>query len=536
MQPSPGPAHHDSRESVARELEAALQSGKLNRPAEAVAHYQQALERSRLDPAAYADVVKHLSRSAQKYPRDAAYRHLLGAAHFFGRDLRNAEIHLRKAAELAPGNASILRMLGDCLMQAGKPDGALSSYRNAVKLAPGDRDARLRLAGLLAYIGAREEARGLYQRLIDDGARDPLAYSGLIEVSDYSEATAEPPEYSAAISLAENPALPPALRRMLHFSAAKIDRARKRRDLEFAHYFRAKQFFPYRFDVEYFSDLVAALKEATSPEFFSERTALSDNSQRPVFIFGMPRSGTTLTEQILAAHPGVAAGGELTFFTEAAKSLGIAPRRSEGSLPLERIAERLRSIDIADTKLLAAKYGEQLQQRGPGRMRVTDKMPGNFLHLWLIALVFRDAGYIHCTRDPLATCFSCFTTDLGDAHAYTQDFVTLARYYRIYQDLMRHWIKVLPVRIFESPYEALVTQPESAVRGLLAAVRLDWDPACLTFHESHRLAQTASYAAVREPIHPRKLENWRGYESEIAALRSALELQGDETGNPARPA
>jgi hypothetical protein len=196
------------------------------------------------------------------------------------------------------------------------------------------------------------------------------------------------------------------------------------------------------------------------------------------------------------------------------------------SLPLERIVERLQSLDAKDVKGLAGNYSEQLQWRGGGRIRVTDKMPGNFLHLWLIALVFRDAGYIHCTRDPIATCFSCYTTDLGDAHAYTADFSTLAGYYKIYADLMRHWQKVLPVTIFESRYEDLVLDPETSVRKLLAAAGLPWDPACLSFHESHRLARTASYAAVREPIHPRNLDKWGAYEPYLGRLKAALAEAG----------
>ena len=152
---------------------------------------------------------------------------------------------------------------------------------------------------------------------------------------------------------------------MLHFSAAKIDRARKRRDLEFAHYVRAKEHYPYRFDLTYFSELVAALKEAITPEFYAERAAYADKSKRPVFIFGMPRSGTTLTEQILAAHPSVAAAGELTFFSEAVRAARPWRRGArEESLPLERVAERLQSLDLSYAKDLAAKYSEQLQWRG----------------------------------------------------------------------------------------------------------------------------------------------------------------------------
>lgn len=318
------------------------------------------------------------------------------------------------------------------------------------------------------------------------------------------------------------------MRRMLHFSAAKVDRARKRRDLEFAHYVRGKEHYPYTFDLTYFSEVAAALKEAITPQFYAERATYADRTTRPVLIFGMPRSGTTLTEEIVAAHPSVAAGGELTFFSETISHLGFGAQRSDRSLTPERFSGRLQSFDLAEARGIAARYDNELQARSNGRIRVTDKMPENFLHLWLIALLFPRATFIHCTRDPMATCFSCFTTDLTDAHSYTRDFPTLAGYYRIYEDLMRHWTKVLPIAIVENRYEKLVTEPESTVRKLLEAARIPWDPACLSFHQSDRVARTASYAAVREPIHSRNVETWRAYEDYLGPLKAALGIENSD--------
>lgn len=513
-----------------RELAAAAAHGRNNRRQQSLIHYKQAVQLVGRNPAILPEVVRHLKASSDRSPKDAALRHLLGAAYFLGKDYRNAEAQLRKAATLSPTDAPILCMFGDSLMRLGKTDEALTAYRQAVAAAPTNREARTRLAGLLAYRGERAASGDLYRQLIEEGVSDPLVYSGLIEVSDYAGATSDPPEYSAAISLAENPSLPAAMRRMLHFSAAKVDRARQRRDLEFAHYLRGKENYPYRFDLTYFSETIAALKAAVTPQFIAERAAFANKSARPILIFGMPRSGTTLTEQILAAHPSVAAGGELTFFPDAAARLGLAAQRSDRSLPPERIAERLQSLDKAELRQLAAQYSNELQRRGGGKARVTDKMPENFLHLWLIALLFPAATYIHCVREPVATCFSCFTTDLSDSHAYTQDFATLAGYYRIYEDLMRHWAKVLPVAIVENRYEALVAHPEGSVRRLLEAARLPWDPACLAFHESDRVARTASYAAVREPINPHSLERWRAYADYLGPLFKALGVDGHRQG------
>jgi len=326
--------------------------------------------------------------------------------------------------------------------------------------------------------------------------------------------------------LAERLSARPPLRPITLFAIARIDRAQKRRKAEFERYRRGKSLFESRFDLTYFGETIAALKATVTPAFFAEREDFADKSERPLLVFGMPRSGTTLTEQILSAHPQVSGAGELRFFSRAARSLGISERRTATSLSPDAIAESIGSIDASGARRLRAGYLDQLQNLGGGKVRVTDKMPHNFLHLWLIALLFPRATYIHCVRDPLDTCFSCFTTDLGDAHDYTADFETLAGYYRLYKDLMQHWSSVLPIRIVENRYEDLVAEPENAVRRMLEAAKLPWHDACLKFHQRDRIAQTASYAAIREPVHARSLEKWRAYEEEVAPLREALARQG----------
>ena len=507
--------------------------------AETIDGYRQALARAPRNAAALAqfaalllrageprEAIGRLTKGVRTMPGDPGLRHLLGAAYLQADDLRNAEIHLRKALKLAPNSVPFLRTLGDCCLRAQKSAEAEAYYRKAVSIAPRDAESRVRLAGLLAYKGARKEALDAYRGLLSDGFKHPLVYAGLFEASDYSDTTDKPPEYAPAAALAENESVPPPVRRMLHFALARIDRMQKRREAEFDRYRRGKALFAGRFDLDHFAETVAALKMAITPGFFADRRDFADRSERPLLVFGMPRSGTTLTEHILSAHPQVSGAGELRYFARAARALGIADRRGETTPPPDAIAERIRSIDAPEAKRLRAGYLDQLQNLGGGKVRVTDKMPHNFLHLWLIALLFPRATFIHCTRDPLATCFSCFTTDLGDAHGYTADFETLAGYYRLYKDLMQHWSSVLPIRIVQNSYERLVTNPETAARSMIEAARLPWHDACLEFHRRDRVAQTASYAAIREPVHTRSVEKWRAYENEIAPLRQALSRHG----------
>jgi hypothetical protein len=192
----------------------------------------------------------------------------------------------------------------------------------------------------------------------------------------------------------------------------------------------------------------------------------------------------------------------------------------------DAIAARIGALDLGEAKRLRSAYLQQLQWLGGGKPRVVDKLPHNFLHLWLIALLFPKATYVHCMRDPVATCFSCFTTDVGEAHSYTADFDTLAGYYRLYKDLMQHWNSVLPVRLYQHSYEDFVADPEPGTRRLLDAARLSWNDACLSPHETARVAQTASYAQIREPVHSGNIDKWQSYGPHIEPLLAALRREG----------
>ena len=200
----------------------------------------------------------------------------------------------------------------------------------------------------------------------------------------------------------------------------------------------------------------------------------------------MPRSGTTLTEQIISRHPDAAAAGELRDIARIAASLGLRSRRCEG------LRQAARQADPRRSKELARRYLAVLDRISADAARVTDKMPQNFQHLGLIALLFPKRRIIHCRRDPLDTCVSCFTMQLRDHnHGYAGDLGTLGSYYREYAALMAHWREVLPVPIYDLDYERLIEAPEEESRKLIEFIGLPWDPACLTPHESARAGHDA---------------------------------------------
>jgi len=235
-------------------------------------------------------------------------------------------------------------------------------------------------------------------------------------------------------------------------------------------------------------------------------------SEVPLLIVGMPRSGTTLVEQILASHPAVCGAGELTFWPEQLGRSGAGQRPFPASVA--GAGEPLRE--------LASRYLALLTERGGCAARVSDKMPYNFLYLGVIATLLPGASVVHCRRQAMATCFSIYTRDLAGNHPYAYALDDLASAYAGYARLMAHWHEVLPGRIVDVDYEALVAQPEGGIRHLLAQLRLPWDPACLRFHESTRAVTTASQWQVRRPIYGEAREHWRAYATELAPLASAL--------------
>jgi hypothetical protein len=231
----------------------------------------------------------------------------------------------------------------------------------------------------------------------------------------------------------------------------------------------------------------------------------------------MPRSGTTLVEQIIASHPQAYGAGELKKIRDLAREMGVR-RGVAGDYP-EVVAE----IDPETSRVLAAEY-EAYLCRGvdPGVTRVADKMPSNFAHLGFIALLFPDARVVHCTRHPLDVGLSIYFQHFAHSHEYAHDLSDIGHFYRLYQRFMKHWNEVLPLRIHHLRYEDLVTNPEGETRALIEFLGLPWNEGCLAFHKNERSVRTASAWQVRRPVYNRGVGRWRNYEKYLGPLKQAL--------------
>jgi hypothetical protein len=305
-------------------------------------------------------------------------------------------------------------------------------------------------------------------------------------------------------------------RRALHFSLGRIFDRLHRYGEAFEHYSAANQLakLNYNFDDEV--QLCNRLKEIFSSEHLKSLPKAGNKSERPVFVVGMPRSGTSLAEQILSSHSEIYGAGELQHMNELVGSIrGI-------TLSKDDFPECVVELDAGQMDQLANTYLAKLDDLSADAPRVVDKMPNNFHYLGLIGLLFPKARIIHCLRDPRDTCLSIYFQDFNQTHAYGSDLTILGRYYREYEKLMAHWRSVVDIPLYEIHYADLVADQEKYSRELIEFCGLDWDDNCLDFYKAKRDVATASYNQVRRPMYKSSLERWRHYEPYIQPLLESL--------------
>ncbi len=259
-----------------------------------------------------------------------------------------------------------------------------------------------------------------------------------------------------------------------------------------------------------------ALIEAFSEGFFVQKDFYGSDSDRPIFIIGMPRSGTTLIEQIIASHPDVAGAGELIDVDLLTTALTRIYPESGGYPGCASKLDKNVAAELADS------YLGRLLSLSKSAARVIDKMPMNYLHLGLLAVLFPSAHIIHCRREPMDVCLSCYFQYFAPQLSYSFGLEDLGFAYRRYERLMMHWRKVLPVPVFDVQYEELVSNQESVSRKLIDFCGLEWNTSCLAFNESKRLVKTASSWQVRQPIYATSIGRWKRYEKHLTPLKEAL--------------
>jgi len=524
----------------------------LGRPQEAAASHRRALV---INPR-YADAYNNLGsalrdlgrleeavasyRRAVEIKADfaMAHRNLGGALRSLGRFDEAVVCHLR-AVEIQPEFAEAHLLLGDALLDLGQPDEAVASYRRALALKPdfaeaynslgialrqqnlmAEAEAACRqalainpelvaptvlLAQLRADLGEFAEAESLLRRAIAIDPQLPEAWAGIAALRKMTSSDAG---WLAEAQRIAGRQLLPRQEAHLRYAIGKYFDDVGDFEQAFANYRRAnelsrrhgpphdRQRLTRTFDLIIRRDDRAAMNPA--------RSAAAESS-RPAFIVGMPRSGTTLAEQILASHPAVFGGGEIRFWSKASATHAWSGLGERAHVSLMR--------------RLADDYLRLLEDLSPNALRVVDKMPENFMHLGLIHAAFPHARIIHMRRDPIDTCLSIYFQNFQAAHSYANDLEDLAHYYTEYLRLMRHWRPILGEdAILDVPYEGLVKDQERWSRRMLEFLGLPWDPACLDFHRTSRAISTFSKWQARQEISNSSVGRWRHYEKFVGPL------------------
>ena len=303
-------------------------------------------------------------------------------------------------------------------------------------------------------------------------------------------------------------------RATLHFGLGKAFLDIGDSEQAFRHYSEGNRLrrFTYSYDPAADERWMASLAEVFSPSLLATKADMGARSDLPVFVVGMPRSGTTLVEQILASHPMVHGAGEL-------KRLQTLVDGIEG------FPNAARDLTATQLKALGEAYLAFVEPMAAGRRRVVDKMPSNFLHLGMIRLALPDARVIHCRRDAVDTCLSCYTKLFAGEQAFAYDQTELGRFHCAYRALMTHWRAILPPSHFlEVDYEAVVDDVEREARRMLDYLGLAWDDTVLRFHETERPVRTASVNQVRQPIYRTSTGRWRKHAAHLQPLLAALNV------------
>lgn len=411
-------------------------------------------------------------------PGHPAYLNLL--ANLLGRSGDHLRAIETFAAVLAdhPSNPRIWMAYGDALKTAGRTEDGVAAYRRSLELAPGFGEAWWSLANLKTFRFAPAEIEAMRVQLARADASDD---DRLHLHFALGKALEDSGEYSESFNQ--------------YVEGNRIRRA------------------GVAYDAEATTRVVHRTRTLFTAAFVAGRRDLGCEADDPIFIVGLPRSGSTLIEQILASHPSVESVGESPAIAGIARSLAGRATYPEG----------LAELDSGEFRLLGEHYLRQtrLQRKAPVP-RFVDKMPNNWLHAGLIHLMLPNARIIDARRDPMGCCWSCFRQHFARGQHYTYSLEDLGRYYRDYLELMAHFDAVLPGRVHRVHYERLVEDTEAEVRRLLEHCGLPFDAACLRFYESPRAVATASSEQVRRPIYREALEQWRHYEPWLGPLRLAL--------------
>ncbi|HTV38265.1 MAG TPA: sulfotransferase, partial [Xanthobacteraceae bacterium] len=516
---------------------------ELKRPEEAESVYRKALELNANNPETLDNLalaVKDLDRLDEA--ADLMRRALVIEARsdkFFvhyatvlldQKKIDEAAAACERALALNANNHDAVNLMGRVAFERGDLDAALKHYRRALALKPDLADAYNNMGNVLKELGHLQDAESAYLQALELDAGIAGVYVNLADSKKFAPGD---PHLAAMEELAgKADGLSKTDRMQLDFGLGKAYADLKDYDRSFRHLLagNAAKRATIAYDEAATFALFDRIEQVFTGELIGTKSGAGEPSTMPIFVIGMPRSGTTLVEQIIASHPLVYGAGELQTLNDVILNV----RGGDGNVIL--YPEFMPALDGAALRQIGARYIAELRALAAknghaSAAYATDKMPSNYYFAGLIHLALPNATIIHTIRDPVDTCISCFSKLFSAEQNHTYDLAELGRYYKHYEHLMAHWRTVLPAgRILDVRYEEVVADVEAQARRIIAHCGLPWDERCLSFHETERPVRTASATQVRQPIYKSAIGRWRVYEQHLDPLLGALKIGAATTG------
>jgi tetratricopeptide (TPR) repeat protein len=421
-----------------------------------------------------------------------------------------------RALAFMPNFPQVFANRGTVLKKLQRDEEALADFDRALALDPTNAAAHSDRGDVLTSLGRLREAAEAYGKAIKIDPKNIRGYFGLAQSMTFGP---DEPILARMEALdAKGKGLSKADRIYLGFALGKAYADSKDYPSAFRHFSAANA--AKRAGIDYDERenmaLFTAIEDVFSADLMAAKSGGGDVSRRPIFILGMPRSGTTLIEQILASHPAVHGGGELKSFGDAVAS--VCKARTAMAYP-----EAIPALDRNGITAIGADYLRRVIALAPNAERITDKLPANFLFAGLIHLASPNAVIVHSVRDPVDTCLSCYTNLFGEPQNHTYELGEIGRYYVRYRRLMQHWASILPPgRMLDIHYEDVVADLEGQARRILDHCGLVWDDRCLSFYKTERRVHTVSVSQVRQPIYTNSVKRWLAYEEFLGPLLKEL--------------
>ena len=457
-------------------------------------------------------LLKHALKQSAHLP--LAWRGLSQALLALG-TLPEAESALRHLLKMEGENPNNWVLLATVYTRLMRQQDALAAFEEAARINPGEVRLRLSVGHLNKTLGRRSECEQAYKRCLEMDPGMGEAYWSLADLKNYTFSDAE---IASMQSLLKGEDGDDEDQAHLHFALGRAFEHKKDYSTAFAHYAtgnrRRRKTVP--FDVEAFENKTKRVRECFDPAFFASRSGSGYPDPSPIFIVGLPRSGSTLVEQILASHSCV----EGTF--ELPNLLTIVREFDHADAVHDAYPEIVRAASPEHLGNLGRRYIEETAPLRGTRPYFIDKMPNNFSHVGLIQAILPRAVIIDARRHPMDACFSTYKQHFAEGQSFSYDLEDLGRYYRCYLSLMDHWDAVLPGKVLRIQYEYLVREPEREIRRLLSHCSLPFEQACLSFHETKRPVRTASAEQVRQPLYTSGVGYWHHFETNLEPLKRAL--------------